>query len=667
MDERGTDPPYQTRIGKFLGECDSDDMESNDDMLVDNQAKEIDSVVVPSTGGGGTRKLSGLSHVHGCVSLHDVAESASDDGGRMFGTSSTFLRNNNVEVCMGDSDHNQTTRVSTEVKGNLVFLNKEYTGMSIPFNLDNSLLNLGTETSEWNKLILEPIKLIWPEVWGMDDELDLENTGWSEVLDAVRLAWNDEFGEGSMDVRYDPIVECLTKWEGCQKIWDLGSGRMIRKRNVDQEGEIIPRHRNKKKKRGARKNASFINNEGMHEGNSMGTIDEAMIESDKSNAEDSLLPVQGSTQTYGNTNYIREEKIQYYPPLINKEGDRVAVIDLRPRINEEKGQESKDKNEGFMDRGDVQNKNTYEDGFTLVKKKKGGNLASQGSRQPQKHSIPSKHNIRNQDEFKSNGKGPRNMDAIAHKKNNPGFHNLQDKSESSRARDNQRDAEINSNNDVIETPRVMQKVVNNRETGSMHGSGKRKTSSGATVIETSNRFNLVENDGNEVDMDIEGEGINANRNNELVERNKGWIRRQERSLNTNFSGQLSKEQRLEAKRYVLDKYVPLESVLSEWSEPLLQYFRHLCNIHNFWSGYLAVARGKDSDGLVNEMNLDNSEDVWKEVKSETEGAAGFMKSDDPITSGVVGLLQEEGDINIRSRQDVDMHTAGPELQSVNGS
>ncbi|KAI3797118.1 hypothetical protein L1987_39811 [Smallanthus sonchifolius] len=148
-----------------------------------------------------------------------------------------------------------------------------------------------------------------------------------------------------------------------------------------------------------------------------------------------------------------------------------------------------------------------------------------------------------------------------------------------------------------------------------------------SVVETNNRFSLLDEEGNilgnhgdeTVNMDIE-EGIP----NSL---NDGWVKKQERILNTRFNTRLSQEQRFEAKKYVIDKLVPLQPILSGWPKTLREYFRSLCNLYNFGEGYLAAAYETEYIEDQEIHNMHGAEESMEEVFSETDATAKFMTSD----------------------------------------
>ncbi|KAI3727418.1 hypothetical protein L1987_67232 [Smallanthus sonchifolius] len=176
------------------------------------------------------------------------------------------------------------------------------------------------------------------------------------------------------------------------------------------------------------------------------------------------------------------------------------------------------------------------------------------------------------------------------------------------------------------------------------------------VVEMINRFSLLDTDGNELENVIEGMENTTNQLNKPSRSNEGWIKKQERILNTEYSKEINQEQRFEAKRYVIDQLIPLESVLSGWSNPQLQYFRQLCSIHNFGLGYLAANREGGDDMSDVDMGMD-TENI-EEVETETEGAAVMMKDDGPIGTNIVNQSTNEKNPCSPNQRDVDMLQAG---------
>ncbi|KAI3820202.1 hypothetical protein L1987_07745 [Smallanthus sonchifolius] len=138
-----------------------------------------------------------------------------------------------------------------------------------------------------------------------------------------------------------------------------------------------------------------------------------------------------------------------------------------------------------------------------------------------------------------------------------------------------------------------------------------------SVVETSNRFNLLDEEGNIIEENGENtvEGITDDGIPKSL--NMGWIKRQERMLNSRYASLVTQEQRFEAKKYVMDKLVPIQSVLSGWPIYLLEYFRLLCNLHNFGEGYMAAASESEYLAEHGTNGENNNGTPMEEVESDT--------------------------------------------------
>ncbi|KAI3724761.1 hypothetical protein L1987_64526 [Smallanthus sonchifolius] len=117
--------------------------------------------------------------------------------------------------------------------------------------------------------------------------------------------------------------------------------------------------------------------------------------------------------------------------------------------------------------------------------------------------------------------------------------------------------------------------------------------------------------------------------NEEPDKSKdAWKRKQERIVNAKFRTHTTQEERFEAKRYILDGLVPLDSTISEWSVYIIDYFRQLCNVFEFGEGLQVVSRERLNSWKTHGMEMDNDEE---EVGSEVDGTANLMKTDGPAS------------------------------------
>ncbi|KAI3773239.1 hypothetical protein L1987_47763 [Smallanthus sonchifolius] len=161
------------------------------------------------------------------------------------------------------------------------------------------------------------------------------------------------------------------------------------------------------------------------------------------------------------------------------------------------------------------------------------------------------------------------------------------------------------------------------------------------MVETSNRFVLLDREGKELhDIEEAMDSSSIGQSSTYKQGNERWAKKQERVINTKYANLINQDKRYEVKRYIIDRLVPLESTLSEWSRPMLEYFRHLCSIYEFGEGSLAVTYEKIS--MLDPLNSGeiNNEIAMNEVESEDDGTAGMMRSDAPPYSTTAEPLDE---------------------------
>ncbi|KAI3696551.1 hypothetical protein L1987_79570 [Smallanthus sonchifolius] len=158
--------------------------------------------------------------------------------------------------------------------------------------------------------------------------------------------------------------------------------------------------------------------------------------------------------------------------------------------------------------------------------------------------------------------------------------------------------------------------------------GNREEAQKVRLVETRNRFVLLNEEGE----DIEGDNITqdkpTNMNEEPDISKDAWKRKQERIVNAKFRTHTTQEERFEAKRYILDGLVPLDSTISEWSVYIIDYFRQLCSVFEFGEGLQAVSRERLNSWKTHGMDMDNDEE---EVDSEVDGTADLMKTDGSVS------------------------------------
>ncbi|KAI3775644.1 hypothetical protein L1987_50226 [Smallanthus sonchifolius] len=165
------------------------------------------------------------------------------------------------------------------------------------------------------------------------------------------------------------------------------------------------------------------------------------------------------------------------------------------------------------------------------------------------------------------------------------------------------------------------------DSGHSHATTHKKP--GISLLETTNRYALLDEEGIELG-DIQGGMEKDNNSGDIPkELHTGWIRKQERILNARYVKDLTQDQRFEAKRYILDRLIPLDSTLSSWPKLLVEYFRHLSSLFSFGDGYLAAVRFRAYGNAPDDDDGSHTDSLMEDVESETDGHAVFMKSDGP--------------------------------------
>ncbi|KAI3820203.1 hypothetical protein L1987_07746 [Smallanthus sonchifolius] len=220
--------------------------------------------------------------------------------------------------------------------------------------------------------------------------------------------------------------------------------------------------------------------------------------------------------------------------------------------------------------------NVQGDGFTLVRRRRGGTKPmDQGMRyKPAFTNLPRVHNLY------QNREGNRNRETGLNSKwhrdgnDDQNINNKGDQGSSAEIDEqNEEENDTTMNGAVTQNARPEARVTvantNHNRTRSREQGPRTK------MVETSNSFHLLDQEGNELEGMDNGNAIKKNGEHTPHDKKDGWVRKQERTLNAMFRDRLSQDQRFEAKRFVLDKLLPLDSTFSEWSPSLLEYFRHL--------------------------------------------------------------------------------------------
>ncbi|KAI3741002.1 hypothetical protein L1987_58666 [Smallanthus sonchifolius] len=150
-----------------------------------------------------------------------------------------------------------------------------------------------------------------------------------------------------------------------------------------------------------------------------------------------------------------------------------------------------------------------------------------------------------------------------------------------------------------------------------------------TVTETSNRFMLLDEDGNDLNRDMGTASTDSREDISLVESNSRWARKQERNLNISYNQSLNQDQRIEAKRYILQRQIPDPEVLDVWPKQQLNYFKQLCHLYEYGEGFRWASYVREEELESDDANEGTSQHC-EEVDSESDATATFMKEDNLI-------------------------------------
>ncbi|KAI3830320.1 hypothetical protein L1987_04458 [Smallanthus sonchifolius] len=438
-----------------------------------------------------------------------------------------------------------------------------------PLHIENSIFEMQVGgLREWEKLCLTPVRIIWHDPWSLATPDDLDNNRWEEIKASAKRSRETELREGmgvlsSLKIRksmgkdstfqsnffkdHNAMVECLAKWLDSHSKNDIEQGRESAETNhkrsdwadIDreacQEEESNHRKKNKKRKIKGYNLSKVLANKKKN----MGRVDFSQELPETRN----ISPLGFTDFTVGK--YTGKAAYELQPKVTSKLA-RMDSLKKAIAIKEARLEEI------------ALNINATDANCALrnsILKMKGSKLAKNIVK-PKVHGVHNDIVGQHRDNVHQDGNG--------------------------------RVSNIGKNTSIEE------KVDGDKNTARGDHTNTR-TKQRVNIVETSNSFQLLDEEGNMINEDSMGDNNNLSKVNQYNEGNGNWQRKQERVLNTRFRNSLIQDQRFEAKRYVIDKLVPLDSSLSEWSPNLLEYFRQLCSIYEFGDGYLAAARDRTQD------------------------------------------------------------------------
>ncbi|KAI3754131.1 hypothetical protein L1987_53909 [Smallanthus sonchifolius] len=152
-----------------------------------------------------------------------------------------------------------------------------------------------------------------------------------------------------------------------------------------------------------------------------------------------------------------------------------------------------------------------------------------------------------------------------------------------------------------------------------------------------------------------------------VESNARWARKQERNLNISYSQSLNQDQRIEAKRYVIQKQLPDPEILGVWPKQQLNYFKQLCHLYEYGEGFRWASYVREEELDSDDANAAIHSQHCEEVDSESDATATFMKDDNlnQYQAPSEGMTFVEGVDQVQ--MDMDIVQAGNIGLEINGA
>ncbi|KAI3716403.1 hypothetical protein L1987_67256 [Smallanthus sonchifolius] len=301
----------------------------------------------------------------------------------------------------------------------------------------------------------------------------------------------------------------------------------------------------------------------------------------------------------------------------------VKLCRERPLTAEEKHNHEKDATKmrhNGMTPNAVRGVDEGDDGFTVVTRRKGGTKPSgsgTGQIKRERHQVIQNKNVPVHQRNIVKRKGPE-IKAPQDNGAGSGVHNTQENTNETQGKEH-----LGQNSgEGIEVVHLGDMEVD--PSNSVKANHTKSRFSLTSVVEIANRFILLDEEGKELD---EGDNVNVqgNKGDDMDrDMNAGWIKKQERILNTKYNELVNQSQRFEAKKHVQERLVPLSNVLSSWSTRQKEYFRLLCNLHNFGEGYRAAAWDQPTSADLEHANLMEYVESTKEVEPEKECTTDFM-------------------------------------------
>ncbi|KAI3684035.1 hypothetical protein L1987_84557 [Smallanthus sonchifolius] len=535
----------------------------------------------------------------------------------------------------------------------------EVQGNSLQQSFDISLCSMQrSEIVEWEIICLRPMNIKWPEKWGPSTGQDVDNKVWSTTVNCAKERWKKQDVEAGIGAyssmikqlsnqegndkacffeKYNAIVECLAKWWGSHKLNDHevwrkskgATGLPSRWLDVDRDA-CYPEennHRRKKKKRKSKGSNPFTNTknkateaEGMDMGDTIGEENRKKhkiwfsrnrrpsknLALKKVTFSQEAIPMNASVHLMGLGEFKMGQTISKIKTQ-KEEPKKSHMSRLNSLFEELEAKKEKLKEI-------VANINTTDENKVLVNSilgMKSFKVLKFSAKLNEDGKVTIDENMIEVDQDPNIGM------SISTDVPQPTY--------ASRLSGQTSNSTLNN-------------VIDHRKPKEQNPPEKEPY---IKMVETSNRFVLLDRERKELhDTEEAMDTSSIGQCSTYKQGNERWAKKQERVINTKYANLINQDKRYEVKRYIIDRLVPLESTLSEWSRPMLEYFRHLCSIYEFGEGSLAVTYEKI--GMLDPLNSGeiNNEIAMDEVESEVDGTAGMMRSDAPPYSTTAEPLVE---------------------------
>ncbi|KAI3783233.1 hypothetical protein L1987_42309 [Smallanthus sonchifolius] len=505
-----------------------------------------------------------------------------------------------------------------------------------PLNMEIATLDIVVDLNDWIIFNATPSKILWEEPWSKEEDPGYENSTWNKIVQASKnesVEVNNEEYKQCYDLatsllrnnenaptckfldQYPSILEQLVKWVGTllnpehvvgmkRKSAPIQGQMVVATANTEAHLEIGTVHRKKKEKKSKNHKAMHQKSDGKGE---------TEVDAEKMNDPPSKQP-RKKYKIWSSKNRKPEKNLSKRKFLFNSNivlpkvlsqplglaGFHCGTLKAKANKDTQEGRQRRRKIIGEFYKEAMEKEDNLMGSITNIISKSGNNsskllnsIKNMKSCKLSKFSAKLQYGNKGRNVEKEKGKGKINQQSI-------NANHIDILEHSSRKQNQQEQGNTSSKTAVLGKGR------NVEENSGRTVIGEKKQNSNKPIVsmeETANRFCLLDEDGVEIIDTTDNPVVGPNEDVIPEDFNAEWIKTQESNLDAKYNKQITPKQRIEAKKYVIDKLVPLTTVLSSWS------ILHL-------------------DRKERQPPLNQNEDV-EEVESETDGTAEFMTEDIP--------------------------------------